>query len=132
VALLFAAGVFLTTFVYNLYFVNLPVQGQPSSMMVCLTGPGRQHLLGIAGGVIWCVGAIANFAAASAPAEVNVGPAVSYALGQGATMISALWGLLVWKEFAGASSKVRTLLVAMLVLFVVGLALVSIAPLYGT
>jgi len=62
---------------------------------------------------------------------VQVGPAISYAIGQGATMVSALWGLLVWKEFAGASSRVRVLVVIMLGLFVTGLALVSIAPLYA-
>ena len=60
-----------------------------------------------------------------------VGPAVSYGIGQGATMISALWGLLVWKEFAGADSKVRSLIIVMLVLFMVGLVMVSMAPLVG-
>jgi len=58
-----------------------------------------------------------------------VGPAVSYALGQGATLISALWGLYYWKEFKNPSPRVKQLLMLMLVLFVVGLALVSIAPL---
>jgi glucose uptake protein len=86
--------------------------------------------LGILGGVIWCIGAIANFVAASAPKTVQVGPAISYAVGQGATMVSALWGLLVWKEFAGASGKVRVLLALMLILFLAGLIIVSIAPLY--
>ena len=89
-------------------------------------------LLGLLGGMIWCTGTIANFAASSAPPEVNVGPAVSYALGQGATLISALWGLLVWKEFAGATRRVKTLIGVMLILFVLGLGLVSIAPLFGT
>ena len=46
-------------------------------------------------------------------------------------MISALWGLLVWKEFAGAGSRVRTLVVLMLILFVCGLGLVSVAPRYA-
>jgi glucose uptake protein len=61
---------------------------------------------------------------------VHVGPAVSYAIGQGATMVSALWGLLVWKEFSGGGPKVTALLVVMLTLFAAGLGLVSIAPLY--
>jgi glucose uptake protein len=91
----------------------------------------RNHALGLLGGIIWCVGAITNFVAAAAPAEVTVGPAVSYALGQGATMISALWGLLVWKEFAGANARVRLLLTMMMVLFLAGLTMVSVAPLYA-
>jgi glucose uptake protein len=132
VAFLFAIGVFLSTFVFNLYFLNLPVQGQGLSMFDYFKGSFKQHVLGILGGLIWCTGAIANFVAASAPKTVQVGPAISYAIGQGATMVSALWGLLVWKEFAGASGKVRVLLTLMLVLFLAGLITVSIAPLYST
>jgi glucose uptake protein len=129
IGFVFALGVFITTFFYNVYFMNLPVQGQPVKLAQYWRGTLRQHALGIAGGAIWCVGAISNFAAASAPETVNVGPAISYALGQGATMISALWGLLLWKEFAGANFQVRTLLCVMFALFLLGLTLVSIAPL---
>jgi glucose uptake protein len=129
-AVLFACGVFGSTFIFNLYFMNLPVQGEPVALGAYFRGSARNHLLGIAGGLIWCVGAIANFVASSAPREVNVSPATSYALGQGATMISALWGLLVWKEFAGAAPRVRTLLAVMIVLFLVGLGMVSVAPLF--
>jgi glucose uptake protein len=130
-ALLFAAGVLITTFVYNLYFMNLPVQGEPVGFGEYFSGGVRNHLLGLVGGILWCVGAISNFVAASAPPEVNVSPAMSYAMGQGATLVSALWGLLVWKEFAGATPRVRMLLTVMIVLFVVGLGLISVAPLYG-
>jgi glucose uptake protein len=132
IAFLFAAGVFVSTFFYNLYFLKRPVEGQPLSMSVYFQGSRKQHLLGILGGLVWCVGAIANFAASSAPKSVQVGPAVSYAIGQGATMVSALWGLLVWKEFEGARGNVKALLALMLILFMVGLILVSIAPLYAT
>lgn len=131
IAFVFAIGVFLSTFVFNLYFLNLPVQGKSIPMTAYFQGTLRQHLLGIVGGLIWCAGAIANFAAASSPKEVQVGPAVSYAIGQGATMVSALWGLIVWKEFAGATKGVRVLLAVMLILFVMGLALISLAPLYS-
>ena len=67
--------------------------------------------------------------AASAEGKASVGPAVSYGVGQGATLVSALWGLLVWKEFAGAPPKVNALLAMMLAIFVVGLAMISVAPL---
>lgn len=131
VAFFFAAGVFFSTFVFNVYFMNLPVQGDAVGLGRYFRGTGRQHFLGIAGGVIWCIGAVANFAAASAPKAVEVGPAVSYALGQGATLVSALWGLLVWKEFDGASSKAMMLIMLALALFVVGLGLVSVAPMFA-
>jgi glucose uptake protein len=131
VAFLFAVGVFLSTFVFNLYFLNLPVQGEPLSMFQYFHGSLKQHGLGIVGGLIWCIGAIANFVAASAPKSVQVGPAISYAVGQGATMVSALWGLFVWREFAGADSKTRLLLALMLILFIAGLLAVAMAPLYA-
>jgi glucose uptake protein len=131
VAFLFAIGVFVSTFVFNLYFLNFPVEGAPLSMVAYFRGNLKQHALGIAGGLIWCVGTISNFAAASAPKSVQIGPAISYAIGQGATMVSALWGLLVWREFSGARSGVKVLLALMLLLFLAGLILVSIAPLYA-
>lgn len=132
VAFLFAIGVFISTFIFNFYFLNLPVQGTALSMFDYFKGSLNQHALGVLGGIIWCTGAIANFVAASTPKTVQVGPAISYAVGQGATMVSALWGLLVWKEFAGATGKVRILLTLMLVLFLAGLITVSIAPLYSS
>jgi glucose uptake protein len=132
VAVLFSAAVFVSTLVFNLYFLRRPIEGKPLPMSTYFRGSRSQHVLGIVGGLVWCTGAIANFAAASAPKSVQVGPAISYAMGQGATMISALWGLLVWKEFRGASAGVKALLAVMLALFLAGLVLVSIAPLYAS
>jgi glucose uptake protein len=127
----FAGGVLLSTFIFNLFFMNLPVQGEPVEILDYFRGRFREHLMGWLGGIIWYSGAIANFVAASAAEEVQVGPAISYAIGQGATMVSALWGILVWKEFAGADTRVKSLLVLMFALFLTGLTLVSIAPLYA-
>jgi glucose uptake protein len=131
IAFVFALGIFTSTFVFNLYFMNLPIQGEPVEILDYFRATLQQHLLGVAGGIIWATGTIANFVAASAPQEIQVGPAISYAIGQGATMVSALWGLLLWKEFAGARSRVKTMLVLMFLLFLSGLGLVSIAPLYA-
>jgi glucose uptake protein len=127
----FSLGVLLSTFVFNLFFMNMPVQGEPVKMSDYMKGNLRQHALGWIGGAIWLTGTIANFVAASSPESVQVGPAISYAFGQGATLVSALWGLIVWKEFAGADFRVKALLVVMLALFVCGLTLVSVAPLYA-
>lgn len=129
VGFFFAIGVFLSTFIYNVYFMNLPVEGEPVGFgQYFRDGSFRTHFLGVFGGVLWCTGMLANVAAASGTA--TVGPAVSYAMGQGATLISALWGLLVWREFAGAEMPVKLLLAIMIVLFAAGLGLISIAPLY--
>ena len=130
VAAIFALGVLVSTFIFNLYFMNLPVQGKPIPLTAYWKGTRRDHVLGLLGGIIWCAGAVANFVASSAPPEVNVGPAMSYAMGQGATMISALWGVFVWKEFAGAGARTKLYLTIMFLLFLVGLGMVSVAPLY--
>jgi len=128
-AFLFAAGVLITTPAYNLFFMNLPVEGSPVRFVEYFMGGFKVHLWGWIGGAIWVCGLISNLAAASAPRSVNIGPAISYALGQGATLISTLWGLLIWKEFAGATPAVRGRITLMLILFVAGLAMISVAPL---
>lgn len=130
VAFVFACGVFLSTFVFNLFFMNLPVEGEPVEIRDYFLATPRQHLLGLLGGAIWCGGGVAAFVAASTPPQVGIGPAVSYAMGQGSTLISALWGLIVWKEFKGADLRIKLLLTIMLVLFACGLGLVSVAPLF--
>lgn len=129
-AFLFAVGVVLSTPVFNAFMMNMPVEGPPVRIVEYFAGTFKQHALGWLGGMIWCAGAICSFVAASTPKTVNVGPAVSYAIGQGATLVSMLWGLLVWKEFAGASGGVWGRIVLTLILFVIGLGMVSIAPLY--
>lgn len=131
IGLVFAIGVFVSTFVFNLFFMNLPVAGEPLEFVQYFDGRPKAHLLGWIGGAIWCAGAIANFVGSSAPEQVQVGPAISLALGQGATMVSALWGLVVWKEFAGADLRIKSLLAIMFVLFLTGLAMISVAPLYA-
>jgi glucose uptake protein len=128
IAVVFAAGVFFSTFVFNLFFMNLPIEGEPVDFMDYFKGKPRAHLMGLLGGALWMTGGVASFTAASADA-VHIGPAVSYAMGQGSTLISALWGILVWKEFRGADAKTKALLGLMLILFTLGLLLVSMAPL---
>lgn len=129
IALVFSFGILLSTFIYNLYFMNLPVKGFPISPFAYFTGNIAQHFLGLFGGIVWMIGTVTNFVATAAKGQANVGPAVSYGLGQGAAFVSLLWGLFVWKEFAGASAAVKRLLIMMSLLFLAGLVLVAIAPL---
>jgi glucose uptake protein len=131
-ALIFTCGIFVSTMVYNMILMNLPLQGEPLEVVEYFHGSAKNHLLGLTGGIVWCTGMIAYFVATSAPPEANIGPAMSLAALQGVALISALWGMLAWKEFSGANSKVRGLLALMLLLFGLGLTSVSIAPLYST
>lgn len=131
VAFFFGIGVLGSTFVFNVYFMSLPIEGSPLGPRHYLRAPKVYHVWGVLGGIVWAIGGVSNFVAASAPPEVQVGPAISYALGQGATMISALWGVFVWKEFAGGGTKANYLLAVMFLLFICGLTLVSLAPVFA-
>jgi glucose uptake protein len=131
IGFVFSAGVFLSTFVYNAYFLRKPIEGRPLQFKEYFQGTSREHFWGIVGGVVWAIGTLSSFVAASAPRELQVGPAISYALGQGSTMVGALWGVVVWKEFKGGGPLVNRLLVLMFVLFVSGLTMVSVAPLFA-
>ena len=102
-----------------------PVTGPPIQVKDYLKGTWREHAWGIAGGLIWGVGTIANFAASYVP---MIGPATSFSMGEGNTMISALWGVFAWKEFQGAGSRVRLYLGLMFLFFLLGLTSIALSP----
>ena len=78
--------------------------------------------------MIWCLGSTLNFVASHAQV---VGPAISYAIGQGATMVSAIWGVFIWREFANAPTDSRKLIPLMFLFFLAGLGAVAVAPVIG-
>jgi len=118
----FACGIFASTFVFNAFAMRHPVQGEPITERAYFRGGFPIHLVGVLGGLVWGLGNGINLVAAG-----KAGPAISYGLGQGATLVSALWGILVWREFAGAPKAARLLNAAMFVLFLAGLGLVILA-----
>jgi glucose uptake protein len=131
IALFFAIGVLISTVPANLLLMARPLDGKPPVNGADYPrAPMGWHLAGILGGIIWCIGAVSNFVASVAHLDRPIGPAVSYSIGQGATMISACWGVFVWHEFAGAPRSAKTLLFLMFVFFLLGLGLVALAPLY--
>jgi glucose uptake protein len=128
ISFLFVCGVALCALPVNYLFMRKPLDGKaPAAMSGYFQARPSWHLWGILGGIIWCTGATLNFVASRTGI---VGPAVSYSIGQGATMVSAIWGVFVWKEFAGASARINALLVAMFLFFIAGLTLIALAPLY--
>jgi glucose uptake protein len=128
VAFYFAIGVLISTIPANLLLMVKPLDSKPRvNGADYWRAPVGWHAAGVFGGAIWCVGAVSNFVASGAH---FVGPAVSYSIGQGATMVSACWGVFVWREFAGAPRAAHMLLVLMFVFFIMGLGAIALAPLY--
>lgn len=114
---IFAIGVFISNFLFNTIAMKRPVDGAPVSISGYFKGNMRTHMIGLLGGGIWCLGESFSMIASG-----KAGAAISYGLGQGATLISALWGILIWKEFRGAPKSSNQLNVSMFVLFIIGLA----------
>jgi glucose uptake protein len=120
ISVFFTLGAFACCFVVNTYFMRRPLVGEPVSLKQFFHASAGNHLLGLLGGGIWGLGTVFNFVAASL-----TGVAISYAIGQAAPMVAALWGVLVWKEFSGAGTRARGYLAAMFVFFVLAIVLVS-------
>lgn len=119
---IFALGVFLSNFVVNTIVMKKPFVGEPVSYKQYFAGNLKTHLVGVLGGCIWALGTSLNYICAG-----TAGAAVSYALGQGAPMVAAIWGVFIWKEFKGADKKVYGLLALMFALFIAGLSCVVVA-----
>jgi len=129
VSLFFAIGVGLCAIPVNYLFMKKPLTGTaPVNMSGYFGAKFTWHIWGVVGGLIWCTGMVFNFVASHAQ---MVGPAVSYAIGQGATMVSAIWGVFIWKEFAGAPPASRKLIPLMFIFFLIGLGTIAIAPMVG-
>jgi glucose uptake protein len=120
IAVFLTLGALLSCVVWNVYFMKKPLVGEPVNFSDYFRGPASGHVLGLLGGCIWGVGMVFNLVAAS-----FTGVAISYAIGQSAPMVAALWGVFAWKEFAGANSKAKTYLFLMFVFYCVAIVLVA-------
>jgi glucose uptake protein len=120
VAVFLTLGALLSCLIWNIYFMKKPLIGDPVSFSEFFRGPAPGHVLGVLGGFIWGTGMVFNLVAAS-----FTGVAISYAIGQSAPMVAALWGVLVWKEFKGANSRARMFLVLMFVFYCLAIVLVA-------
>jgi glucose uptake protein len=122
----YAAAVFLTLgallscFIWNIYFMKKPLVGEPVSFSGFFHAPMSAHMLGLLGGIIWGIGMVFNLVAAN-----FTGVAISYAIGQSAPMVAALWGVLAWKEFEGAPGKAKAYLALMFVFYCLAIVLVA-------
>lgn len=118
----FSMGILLSNILFNTFLMWKPFVGKPVSYGDYFKGSLKNHLTGVLGGVIWCVGM-----AFSIIASDKAGTAISYGLGQGATVVAAVWGIFIWKEFRNAPKGTSIILNAMLLLYVIGLGLIIAA-----
>lgn len=119
---IFAVGIFLSNLVFNTIVMRRPFDGVPVTYKEYFNGRTSTHMVGVLGGVIWGIGTALSYIAAG-----KAGAAISYALGQGAPMVAALWGIFIWKEFKGASRGVNYLLACMFVFFIAGLGAIILS-----
>ncbi len=122
---IFSLGIIISSFLFNTINMYRPFSGEKVSFSDYFTmGNTKLHLIGILGGVIWGIGMSFNIIASD-----QAGPAIAYGLGQGATLVAAIWGVFIWKEFKDLPSKSFWLIPFMFVLFVLGIALIIAAKL---
>jgi glucose uptake protein len=120
IAVFLTGGALLSCFVWNVYFMKKPLVGAPVSFSGFFRGPTSGHLLGLIGGAIWTTGTVFNLVAAN-----FTGVAISYAIGQSAPMVAALWGIFVWKEFAGANKRAKAFLALMFIFYILAILLIA-------
>ena len=120
IAVFLTLGALLSCLIWNVYFMRRPLVGEPVSFAGYFSGPISGHALGLLGGFIWGIGMVFNLVAGN-----FTGVARSYAIGQSAPMVAALWGVFAWKEFAGAPRKAKIFLGLMFVFYCFGILLVA-------
>lgn len=125
-SVIFTLGALLSCFVFNIYLMRRPLNGEPVSFAGFFRASAGDHLLGFIGGIVWGVGTVFNLVAAN-----FTGVATSYAIGQASPMVAALWGVLAWHEFQNARPRAKLYLGLMFVFYVLGIIAVSQAQLSG-
>jgi glucose uptake protein len=119
---IFSDGIFISNFIFNTILMRKPITGTPVNYTDYFKGNFKTHFVGILGGLIWGLGNSFNLIAAG-----KAGPAISYGLGQGATLVAACWGVFIWKEFKNAPKSTNSLLTAMFLFFILGIGMIIYA-----
>ena len=126
IAVFLTGGALLSCLLWNVYFMKKPLVGEPVAFSGFFRGPVNGHVLGLLGGAIWATGTVFNLVAAN-----FTGVAISYSIGQSAPMVAALWGVFVWKEFAGANKRAQAFLGLMFIFYFLAIFLIARANTAG-
>lgn len=120
---IFSLGIFISNFLWNTYFMYRPIEGEKVTYYDYFNkGSLKLHLIGFLGGIIWCIGMSLSMIASE-----KAGYAISYGLGQGATMVAAAWGVFIWKEFKDSPKGTNNLIYMMFFFFIFGLSLIILS-----
>ena len=123
---IFSLGIVISSFLWNSINMYKPISGNKCTYgQYFKDGSAKLHWIGIFGGIIWSIGMSFSIIASGA-----AGPSISYGLGQGATLIAAIWGVLIWKEFKKAPKGTNPLLVVMFAAYLIGIVLIILAKIY--
>lgn len=116
-------GIVVCTLLTNYLFMRKPIAGgEPVSFGQFFRAPLKFHVYGLLGGIVWATGSVCNFVAGD-----KVSVAISYAFGGGATLVTAFWGIFLWKEFQGAPRRSYWCLAGMAVAFLAGIIVIAVA-----
>jgi glucose uptake protein len=129
-AAMFVLGMFISTPVFNIFLMNLPVEGEPVDFASFFASKPKQHVLGIIAGAIWCTGMLASLVASAAPPQMQGGPLEHYMLAQSWPLLAALWGMLAFGDLRSGDARAKIMGLLMLVLYVCGLAMIGLGPIY--
>jgi glucose uptake protein len=100
---IFTTGIVISSFLFSMFFMSLPLSGEPLGLIDYVRGGGKTHLMGLLGGMIWCTGFLATFITLTAPVDIQPHRFVAYTLVASPPLIGALWGVLVFREFRASA-----------------------------
>ena len=126
-----AAGIVVSTFIFNLFFMNLPIDGKPVEIVNYFRAKVKTHARGMLGGVIWYLGALASFVVTRADGASVVAPGLNYALVNGSVVVAAVFGAAYWKEFSAVDAKVSSQILLMILFLILGVALLSASLIFA-
>ena len=125
-ALLVALALFFSAVVFNLFFLNVPVEGPVLDISAYFKSKLKEHLLGFAGGVVWCLGMTAALVAAAGQGAGKIAPQAVYGATRGSMLLGALWGVLLWKEFFDSDTRSKFYIWLTLALLAAGTVMITL------
>ena len=127
---LVALGIFVSAPVLFIFFINLPVEGEPLDPSAYFRGSGQAHGMGLSAGAMWIIGALIPMMLASVEGPAQVTLPIFFPLAFAAPLLTVLLGVLVLRENRTAAGRLRPAALAMLLLLAAGVGLAALAPLF--